>query len=269
MHKLINRKVTVVTLAVASVLGSTALFEACQSASSTESSPAQRISNTVTFNGISNSSLGSASLTGPVNPGDGLSVAGLATMSDGYTTDFTSKTHWTEYPEYSLPPTGGHLRYSAVSGTTTTSTLDISGSSSNYTVQPAFTGQTPYTYTLRVYNGSTLLATETSLGASSGAISITKNPFRSVSKDGAVPQRNWHIWALTQFNVTSSGACEWVVENQETSNSVTTPGNNTYTATKIVMTETITGGSYPYYTFDHIKHYSDVGMMLIDSIAVQ
>ena len=69
------------------------------------------------------------------------------------------------------------------------------------------------------------------------------------------------------FLVNNQGACQWHLAFQD-SIRVTTPSNQTYVGSKIVMTEIITGGSYPYYTFDHIKQLGDCGSMEIDSVVV-
>ena len=107
-------------------------------------------SNTEVFDGISHSSIGSASLS--TSSGSTLTVSGMSSSSDGVSTDFLSKTEWTQFGKVNWPSTGNStvVLYS-IDGTTTTSTLTLTcHGDTNLIVEPAFTGQSHYQYNLSV-----------------------------------------------------------------------------------------------------------------------
>lgn len=266
---IVSKRMTNISFSLLLMSGLAIFLQACKQDQSTQNRSGIAIPlNIVSLDGITNSSIGSAILSS----GGGLNVDSMNTLSDGVSTDFTHKTSWVDYDEVHWPESGSAtLLLNAVDGSTTTSSLNlISSDSSMLSFEPIFTGQAKYLYTLTLYKGSVLVDSEYGLGSINGPGYINIPTSRAKKSKSANPltftmSGDWR----KEFNVNPVGACEWSIE-QPSGNSVfvTTPLGKLDTATRIVMTEVISGGSYPYYTFDHIQQLGTIGSMKIDSIAV-
>ncbi len=254
------------------ISGAAIFFAACKQDQTTQSQSGGNLPlNTETFDGLSYSSLGGATLS--LGKNGGLDVTGMNTMSDGVSTDASSNTSWDEVYDVSWPEAGSDsLLFNATSngivGPTTTSSLRFSSTDSNtFWVKPVFTGQTDTQYTLTVYNGSTLVTTETPLGSSNNAIEIRSTPYSLTHHKSSLNPTSLVMTGAsdqTTFLI-GGGTCSWQVICGTGVDSVTTPHGYTYVATMIQITETITGGAS---TFDHIQQVGNVGSMVIDTVVV-
>jgi hypothetical protein len=203
-----------------------------------------------------------------------LDVTGMNTSSDGVSTDVSSKTSWNSVYTVNWPEVGGdNLLFNAVksglSGSSTTSSLSVSSTDTNTLwIKPVFTGNTDTQYTLSIYNGATLVATETTLGASSNSIELRSTPYTRAHKNSfstaSLVMTGTNNQTTFEINP-GPGTCSWQMAMGTGVDSVTTPLGLTYGATMIQMTENITSGNL---SFDHIQQLGNVSDIQIATVTV-
>jgi hypothetical protein len=256
------------------IAGAAIFFSACKQDQSVQSPSGGNLPlNTETYDGISNASIGVATLSFDVN--GHLDVTGMASTSDGVSTDVSSKTSWDEIYNINWPETGSdNLLFNAVhsggGGSSTTSSLSVRSADTNTLwITPVFTGGTDTQYTLSVYNGALLVATETALGPSNNSIEIRQSPYTLTHHKSSFTPASLVMTGTgnqTTFGINPGpSTCSWQMMSGAGVDSVTTPLGLTYGATMIQLTETITNGTS---SFDHIQQVGNVGTMVIDTVVV-
>ncbi len=204
-----------------------------------------------------------------------LDATGMNTSSDGVSTDVSAKTSWNAIYTVDWPEVGSvGLTFNAVSsglgGPTTTSSLTVSSTDTNTLwIKPVFTGNTDTQYTLSIYNGVTLVATETGIGPSGNSIEIRSTSYTMTHhKSSFAPASLVMTGESNQTTLILSpiyGTCTWQMTVGTGVDSVTAPDGLTYGATMVQLTETITSGTT---SFDHIQQVGNISEMQIATVTV-
>jgi hypothetical protein len=225
--------------------------------------------NSQTLDGVTLTSLGLSSLSGL---GSSVVVSPMASDTDGVSNDFSGKTSWFQSGAINFSSQGSSIRLKAIDDTTISTLTFTAENDSTIQLLPIFTSQTNFHYTVDLYNGDSLVHSESNLDVNSSPISFSVN-HASVAhlKENATP-----LWSVVtaggtirfiNLNLAGGGACQWKYRDI-IAHAVTTADNLTFSATTVVMTEQIGGGSYPYLSFDHIQEVGNCGSLRIDSVAV-
>lgn len=160
----------------------------------------------------------------------------------GVASTFANATEWEQDGDIGFPAAGGTLRYSARSAGQVVSTLGFNQTpNGQMEVSATFTGAPgAYQYRLDAYDGALLVASNSGLTAGSPAARYNNQP-------GCYVRRR-------KFKTTSGGACQWetVWVNPCPNFPVTMPHGQQVMANRLVFTEVIGSGQYPYRNFNGI-----------------
>lgn len=198
----------------------------------------------------------------------------MSSLSDGVSTDAAGKTSWDAVYDISWPEVGSdNVRFNALhdglASSVTVSTLNLTSSDSNtLSIKPIFTSQTNAQYSLDIYNGSTLVASQSGIGASDNAILIRSTPYMITHSKHFTPLSLVMTGTSDQTTFLINpgpGTCSWQMQMRIGTDSVTTPNGNTYAGTMIQLTETITSGVS---SFDHLQIVGTPSTMKVDTAVV-
>ena len=198
-----------------------------------------------TFPGITSCPIGSGTLT--YSAADQLLTATGFTDDggSGFSSSFAQGTHWQQDGEPSMVA-GQYIVYNAISEGAAVSTMRLTrDNSSTITAAPTFTGSPgAFHYTAEIYDGANLIGTIPNLGGTFKQI----NPPVEGSNDGC--------WAYRMEFGNVNGRCQWVwvaYWQSPCRRPVFDFGlQGSFSADKVVLTEEISNGQYPYHVFDRI-----------------
>lgn len=197
------------------------------------------------FAGITSCPIGNGTLVYS-EPDHTLTVTGFGGAgNDGVSSAFTSGTHWRQDGEPSLAE-NQYILYNAISEGNAVSTMQLTrDNSTTITAAPTFTGSpVGFHYKAEIYDGAHLVRTLTNLTGTFKQI----NPPPVGGGDGC--------WAYRMEFGSVNGHCQWVWtpfwQSPCRIPQFDFGVRGTFNADKVVITEEITSGQYPYHSFERI-----------------